>query len=50
VANPGEVYKCNICGNIVYVMEGGGGDLVCCGEDMVKLKGDEAAAFTRRVS
>ena len=30
-----EVYKCELCGNIVEVMHGGGGTLVCCGEDMV---------------
>lgn len=30
-----EVYKCEICGNIVEVLHGGAGKLVCCGEDMV---------------
>jgi len=30
----GEVYKCGLCGNIVCVVNGGDGDLVCCGEDM----------------
>jgi superoxide reductase len=30
----GEVYKCEICGNIVIVMHEGAGDLVCCGENM----------------
>lgn len=29
-----EVYKCDLCGNIVEVIHGGGGDLVCCGEEM----------------
>ena len=29
-----EVYKCDVCGNIVEVMHGGAGALVCCGEDM----------------
>ena len=32
-----EVYKCNICGNIVEVLHGGGGELVCCGQPMNKL-------------
>jgi len=32
-----EVYKCNLCGNIVEVLHGGDGELVCCGEPMVKL-------------
>ncbi len=29
-----EVYKCEACGNIVEVLHGGDGELVCCGEPM----------------
>ena len=29
-----EVYKCETCGNIVEVLHGGEGELVCCGEPM----------------
>ena len=29
-----EVYKCEICGNIVEVLHGGDGELVCCGQPM----------------
>lgn len=29
-----EVYKCEICGNIVEVLHGGAGTLVCCGQPM----------------
>ncbi|UCE73968.1 MAG: desulfoferrodoxin [Methanomassiliicoccales archaeon] len=29
-----EVYKCEICGNIVEVLHTGGGTLVCCGQPM----------------
>ncbi|MBC8379516.1 MAG: desulfoferrodoxin [Planctomycetes bacterium] len=32
-----EVYKCMLCGNIVEVLHGGDGELVCCGEPMKKL-------------
>lgn len=32
-----EIYKCNECGNMVEVLHGGDGELVCCGEPMVKL-------------
>lgn len=32
-----EVYKCNVCGNIVEVLHGGQGELVCCGQAMVRL-------------
>lgn len=27
-----EVYKCEICGNVVEVLHGGKGQLVCCGQ------------------
>jgi superoxide reductase len=30
-----QVYKCEACGNIVEVLHGGGGELVCCGDPMV---------------
>ena len=29
-----EVYKCEVCGNIVEVLHGGAGELVCCGKPM----------------
>lgn len=29
-----QIYKCNICGNIVQVLHAGDGELVCCGEPM----------------
>jgi superoxide reductase len=29
-----QIYKCEACGNIVEVMNGGEGELVCCGEAM----------------
>ncbi len=32
-----EVYKCDTCGNIVEVLQGGGGELVCCGKPMNQL-------------
>ena len=32
-----QVYKCEACGNIVEVLHGGGGELVCCGEAMQLL-------------
>lgn len=32
-----EVYKCNLCGNIVESIHVGGGALTCCGAEMVLL-------------
>jgi desulfoferrodoxin-like iron-binding protein len=34
VEEVGEVYRCEICGNVVEVKEAGGGELVCCGQPM----------------
>jgi len=33
-----EVYKCEICGNIIEVLHGGKGELVCCGKPMNLIK------------
>jgi len=33
-----EIYKCEICGNIVEVVHSGAGTLVCCGQPMVLQK------------
>ncbi|MFN2353432.1 MAG: desulfoferrodoxin [Desulfopila sp.] len=32
-----EIYKCDLCGNVVEVLTGAGGALACCGEDMKHL-------------
>lgn len=34
----GQIYRCNICGNIVEVLNAGAGKLVCCGQPMELLK------------
>lgn len=33
-----QIYKCNVCGNIVEVLHSGVGQLVCCGQPMELLK------------
>jgi superoxide reductase len=30
-----QVYKCEVCGNIVEMLHPGNGELVCCGQNMV---------------
>lgn len=30
----GEIYKCEVCGNIVEMLHPGAGELICCGEPM----------------
>ena len=32
-----QIYRCNICGNIVEVLNPGAGSLVCCGKPMELL-------------
>jgi superoxide reductase len=32
-----EIYKCEVCGNIVEVIHEGAGKLVCCGKPMVLM-------------
>lgn len=38
ITKQNEIYRCNICGNIVEVLYTGGGTLVCCGQPMELLK------------
>jgi superoxide reductase len=32
-----QIFKCGLCGNIVEVIHGGKGQLVCCGQPMEQL-------------
>ena len=43
-----EVYQCELCGNLVSVVHGAGGSLVCCGQDMVQLKGNTTDAAVEK--
>ncbi|MCZ2846040.1 MAG: desulfoferrodoxin [Candidatus Bathyarchaeota archaeon] len=33
-----QIYKCNVCGNIVEVLHTGAGELVCCNQPMELIK------------
>ena len=35
-----QIYKCEVCGNIVEVLHSGKGELICCGQPM-KLMGEK---------
>jgi len=37
-----QIYKCNVCGNIVEVLHAGQGELVCCGQPMELLEAKTA--------
>jgi superoxide reductase len=43
-----NVYKCEECGNIVEVLNWGGGELVCCGAPMILLEEKSADSTTEK--
>ncbi|MCK5134067.1 MAG: desulfoferrodoxin [Candidatus Sabulitectum sp.] len=43
-----QVYKCGICGNIVEVLHGGPGQLVCCNVDMELMEEKTADSTTEK--
>jgi superoxide reductase len=43
-----EVYKCEICGNIVEVLHTGKSTLVCCGQEMNLMKEQTADQTTEK--
>jgi superoxide reductase len=48
MTNLNEVYKCEICGNIVVVVHEGAGELVCCGQPMKRLEEQNADSATEK--
>jgi desulfoferrodoxin-like iron-binding protein len=42
VQKAGEVYRCNVCGNIILVQEAGGGEILCHGEPMQLIEVQES--------
>ena len=43
-----QVYRCELCGNIVEVLHVGGGTLVCCGQEMRRLTENTVDAATEK--
>ena len=43
-----QVYKCNVCGNIVELLHEGSGQLVCCGRPMELMEEQTADATTEK--
>ncbi|MFK5927809.1 MAG: desulfoferrodoxin [Desulfuromusa sp.] len=43
-----EVYKCEICGNIVEVTHSGAGALICCGKNMERMTENTTDAATEK--
>ena len=38
MTNKFELYKCNICGNVIEILISGDGHPVCCGEEMERIE------------
>ncbi|MCF6267846.1 MAG: desulfoferrodoxin [Desulfuromusa sp.] len=43
-----EIYKCEICGNIVEVTHSGAGALICCGKNMDRITENTTDAATEK--
>lgn len=43
-----QIYKCEVCGNIVEVVHEGVGELVCCGQPMKLLEENATDAATEK--
>ena len=43
-----QVYKCEVCGNIVEVLHEGAGELVCCGQPMKLMVENTVDAATEK--
>ncbi|MBD3247279.1 desulfoferrodoxin [Candidatus Pacearchaeota archaeon] len=43
-----QIYKCEVCGNIVEVLHAGKGTLVCCGQDMVLQKEQSKGEYAEK--
>ncbi len=48
MADRNEIYKCDLCGNIVEVLNGNDGTLVCCGKDMMGFEEKTADSATEK--
>ena len=43
-----QIYRCEVCGNVVEVIGTGAGTLVCCGQDMIALKENPVEALKEK--
>jgi superoxide reductase len=43
-----EIYKCEVCGNMVEVVHASMGELVCCGQPMTLMKENSVDAATEK--
>ncbi|RKX96019.1 MAG: desulfoferrodoxin [Spirochaetes bacterium] len=43
-----QIYKCTVCGNIVEIVHGASGQLVCCGQPMKLMEEKTADSSTEK--
>ena len=48
MAKQKDVFKCDICGNVVELLHVGGGELVCCGKPMTLMEEKSADSSTEK--
>jgi superoxide reductase len=48
MTNQKEIYKCEVCGNIVEVLHSGKGTLVCCGQDMKLMEEQSEGEYAEK--
>jgi len=48
MAQKKEIYKCQICGNVIEVLHGGAGSLVCCNQPMQLLRENSVEAAVEK--
>lgn len=48
MAKLNQIYKCEVCGNIVEVVHAGEGQLVCCGQPMKLMEENTVDAATEK--
>jgi superoxide reductase len=41
-------YQCDVCGNLVELINNGGGELVCCDQPMTELKANTVDAAVEK--
>ncbi|HQQ10471.1 MAG TPA: desulfoferrodoxin [Synergistales bacterium] len=48
MANQLDIFKCEVCGNVVELLHVGGGELVCCGQPMTLMEEKTADSATEK--
>jgi len=43
-----DIFKCELCGNVVELLHVGGGQLVCCGQPMTLMEEQNADSATEK--